>query len=276
MKKLVLIGVASLFGACGGGDDTVDGMASIDMAWSFTPTDGCQAGESIHFSFTPDPFGEDDIFSCLNNEHSPADQAGTIGAIPLGDYTIDASVYLNNAPELSVSPDTLSVTLNVDGQVLSRSVTFDRGSASYDVSLSVDFGNAGGMDCVDTASGGTGVNQQTVDLIDLSDSTCVAVAIADTDATYDHEDSCSVTNSVCMGAGTSDVLTLQGVPPGSYRVDVSGINFMGDVCWEGSATFDTADATGATIDIGTVSVPHTGASGSCSLKPSGPGSLAVK
>jgi hypothetical protein len=277
MKKfVVVIGLASLVGACGGGDDTPDGLASIDVTWGFTPTNACQAGESIHFALTPDPFGDDDIFDCLNGEHDPADQSGTIGAIPLGSYTIDASVYLNDQAELDVAPDSFSVSLDVDGQNLTRTVTFARGAQAFDVTFTVDFGNAGGMDCDQTTAGGTGVNQQTVDLVDLADSTCVAVVIAEDDAQYDHADACSTDPSVCMGAGTGDSLTLLDVPPGNYRLDVTGINFMGDTCWEGSATFGTATATSDTLDIGAVSVPHNGASGGCSLKPSRPGSLASK
>ena len=247
MKKLVMIGLASLFGACGGGDDTVDGMASIDMSWSFTPTDGCQAGESIHFAFDPSPFTSDDIFDCLNGEHDPADQSGTIGAIPLGSYTIDASVFLNDQPELSVTPDSLSVNLDVDGQVLSRSVTFARGFSSYDVSFTYDFGGSGfTQNCADADTGTTDAGVINTE-IELDDGTqCLAVSMTGTDQTgtpFD-VDTCGAA-FVC---NEQDIVhTLNDVPPGAYTLTITGNKMRlagwSFPCYVSSYTFDTSDAT---------------------------------
>ena len=257
MKKLVaVIGFAALGAmAC----KTEEEEASLKVSWSFAPDDGCLADEEIHFSLTPDVFGEDDIFNCENPELDPPRQEGTMGAIPLGSYTIEGSVWLGGAPEQGIPPETFSKTFNVDGQLLEQSVVFSRAFASYNISLSVDFGAVGGSNCDSTGSGGTGVSQMSLDLIDNSDSSCIAVTVADTDTAFDHEDSCSTTNSVCMETDT--VLTLQNVPPGDYSLEINGYPSALDPdtnqpvnCWTGALAVDTATFTSADTDIGTVNV----------------------
>lgn len=282
MKKLVMIGLASLFGACGGGDDTVDGLASIDMSWTFTPTDGCLTGESIHFAFTPNPFTEDDIFDCLNQQHQPPDQSGHIGAIPLGDYTIDASVYLNDVPETSVSPDTLSVSLAVDGDNLTRSVAFNRGFASYDVSFTYDFGGSGFVqNCADADIGtaDAGVINETIELDDGSQ--CLAVSMTGTDQTGSPFDI-----DTCGSPFTCNeqdiVHTLNAVPPGAYTLTITGNKMLlaggTYACYVSAFTFDTADSTTQAFSLTPdplvvmfQDVPQCNES-----KPTRPGGLAVK
>jgi hypothetical protein len=244
MKKLVtVIGLVALGGL---GCTTKDEEASLKVFWTFSPTDGCLAGEEIHFGLSPDPFGEDDIFDCMNAELSGR-QEGVIGAIPLGSYTVDASVYNNGSPDLSIAPFSFDESFTVDGQEKETTVEFVRGFSSYDVSFRYDFGGSGfTQNCADADSGTTdaGVITQTVDL--MNGSQCVAVTVTGTDqtATPFSWPTCG-DPQVC---NEQDVVhNITDLPPGNYTLTITG-NKMSTLgasiaCYSSAYTFSTADST---------------------------------
>jgi hypothetical protein len=245
MKKLVVaIGLTALgAAACTSAEEE----ASLHVQWSFAPTDGCIAGETIWFQLSPDPFGSPDIFNCLNDELSPPRQEGTLGAIPLGDYSIRASVHDGDDPTEVLPAVTFNKSFDVDGQVLEQMITFARGFASYDVSFRYDFGGSGfTQNCADADSGTTdaGVINQTVDL--MSGSQCLMVTMTGTDQTGTpfSEDTCG---SAFVCNEQTVVHTVADLDPGPYTLTITGYKMSTGgspiACYASAYTFDTATAT---------------------------------
>jgi hypothetical protein len=243
--------------ACGGEEE-----ASVHAFWTFAPQDGCLPGETIWFQFAPDPFGEPDIFNCMNEKLSNR-QEGLIGGIPLGDYTMTGTVHDGDDPTATLAPvGPFDISLDVDGDVREQTFNFTRAPALFDVSFGLDFGAAGNLNCTGTPKGGTGVVQQRVDVVDMDDPTmCLALSVTEDDGTAVHENSCSATNSVCFE--TTTTVTVNDLPAGNYLLEVRGYkaNDMTIPCWEQDFILDTAQYSASAVDIGDLVIPYyTGAS----------------
>ena len=158
--------------------------------------------------------GYSDIFNC-------SALAGTTSGLPLDDYTVVENILDSADVKMNADMTPISYSITFDGEhVALANVNFDFAPSTANLTLYVDFGNAGGeANCTEL---GNGVGQMEVFVMDQGTSTCIApdITIVDPSGGGTNGDTCG---GIMLCEEPTVGLQLDGLPLGTYTFQVYGL-----------------------------------------------------
>ena len=171
-------------------DDPVG--ASFDVAWQLS--DGCPTSDAAAEVIAQDRATNErftDIYNCV-------DGAGVTALLPLGDYDVWVEITDFNGDTLLAQSNSVSASLNVDGDIVPVSIAAFPGSAGFfglTWSL-VDDSSGAALTCADVFSGGVALTATLANTTDFVDNV------------WDCEDGQGVTAPIALGTYTVVVSVL--------------------------------------------------------------------
>lgn len=240
MRKLVYSALAlaglSLSSGCiiGGGDPE----GTFELAWNVfldgapsTCDDAGVAQVELLVTLEGTTQGTADHFPCNNGSGE------TFGLEP-GFYTIQVNA-------LDANDDAIATGAPESGHEVIDGAVTDLGTFNIDIEgggpttaqldFTVDYGNAGGENCTETAVGGSGVIQQQINLYDVGGAQCLPFAISGTD----DPGNTTCEPRLCQESNITQTMVLD---TGSYDIEIWGLKGAtgGDavICYSFSAQID--------------------------------------
>jgi hypothetical protein len=228
MKKLALaaVALAGLSQATGCIISDAEG-GQMHLSWTVT-LDGAAVNSCADVGGANPPAKVETLSTLEGTAAAVADRwpcdefEGTTGELDEGTYTVVVSILeADNTAIVSFDPETgVPVTSGDVTELGTFNFAFETANPPVTMSLYVDYGAAGGMNCTETAVGGSGVIQQNVFLFDVGGTQCLNFAITGTDqeGLPIDGDTCGSTE-LCM---ENTVAQLVDLPAGTYEIDVEG------------------------------------------------------
>ncbi|MSP15651.1 MAG: hypothetical protein EXR73_03375 [Myxococcales bacterium] len=205
--------------------------------------------------------GYDDLYNC-------SDAAATTSKLPLGDYTVVASLLDNSGSPDNGGDDTTlaqggtatASLLYADELVVVTTFVFnvETAPATAEITFGVDYGVAGGANCTSTTAGGSGVAQTEIRLFETGSGMCLDSGQYGCLDAADQPSLCGLcAKEICQENSTALQLVLFA---GSYEIDVIG--YKGAVagnevysCYAMAAPLSFTVVGGTNQDLGNLIAP---------------------
>ena len=242
MTALLLAGLSQATGCIIVSDDSSGAVIQVD--WDLrehatSVTCSSKNAETVRIT-ARDSFGSPTTITT-----ACGDLSAQFAPMPLDSYTVDVELLDGTGATIS-DTITLNADLTQDGQtVIVGPALFD--FTRYDVEFYVDYGTntadcvpatGDSCNCTETLVNGSGVIQQTLNLVVTGDTTCSNYTVQFANAADGTGDTCG---SVELCQENTAVQTIISVPPGSYDLTVDGWKGATDGtpvrCYSGAANF---------------------------------------
>jgi hypothetical protein len=259
MKKLalaaLLVGTSLASGCIISSDDDDTAEGAFGFTWAIeagvgneiTCTEAGAGGVQSIVTRAGTTQGVADIFDCDPGQ-------ATTPLFPFDDYVVVVNLIDQADPPGNLGSSLpRNETLDVDLLDLGNFI-FDVGAATVNLSFSVDYGAAGGVNCLATG-GGEDVEDQNTSLTLVGNGQCISVPLL-LDGTQDLADICS---ELLVCVEPTVVQTLPDLDPGTYELTLEGLVDVGGTSTACYRSIDTNLALGdGDEDLGVLTVPFDG------------------